>query len=183
VCGATHVTIAALFCSSSPLCISNSDWATENEAGRSVSVNGNEECAGENCHWYILVVSAVTPYSCTTKLQYILRGDYWECAACPNPRLNLSSELRHSWEQHLRYVPHRMRNGYKRERSSILCNTHISCLVNTTFIVQAFNLGKRRTKTFPVTRAWVSVVWKHVPSRIENVCLGVQSNQYTNCTE
>ena len=43
ICGLTHVTVAALCCSCSLLCISNSDWATENEAGRSVSVNGNEE--------------------------------------------------------------------------------------------------------------------------------------------
>jgi len=61
VCGATHVTVAALFCSSSPLCISNSDWATENEAGSSVSVNGNEEPAGEICHQYSSVVTAVIP--------------------------------------------------------------------------------------------------------------------------
>jgi len=43
VCGLTHVTVAALCFSCSLLCISNSDWATENEAGRSESVNGNEE--------------------------------------------------------------------------------------------------------------------------------------------
>ena len=36
------------------------------------------------------------------------------CAACPTPRLNLSSELRPSWEQHPRYLPHRVRNGYNR---------------------------------------------------------------------
>ena len=36
------------------------------------------------------------------------------CAACPTPRLNLSSELRPSWEQHPRYGPHRVRNGYNR---------------------------------------------------------------------
>jgi len=36
------------------------------------------------------------------------------CAACPNPRLNQSYELRPPWEQHLRYVPHRVRNGYKK---------------------------------------------------------------------
>ena len=35
-----------------------------------------------------------------------------ECAACPTPRLNQSYELRPPWEQHLRYVPHRVRNGY-----------------------------------------------------------------------
>jgi len=34
------------------------------------------------------------------------------CAACPTPRLNLSSKLRPSWEQHPRYVPHGVRNGY-----------------------------------------------------------------------
>ena len=61
VCGVTHVTIAALFCSSSLLCISNSDWATENEAARSVSVNGNEEPAGKICHQYSSVVTAIIP--------------------------------------------------------------------------------------------------------------------------
>ena len=34
------------------------------------------------------------------------------CAACPTPSLNQSYELRPTWEQHLRYVPHRVRNGY-----------------------------------------------------------------------
>ena len=34
------------------------------------------------------------------------------CAACHTPRLNQSYELRPPWEQHLRYVPHRVRNGY-----------------------------------------------------------------------
>ena len=61
VCGATDVTIAALFCSSSLLCISNCDRATENEAGRSVSVNGNEGPVGENCHQYSSVVTAIIP--------------------------------------------------------------------------------------------------------------------------
>jgi len=79
VCGVTHVTIAALFCSSSLLCISNSDWTTENEVGRSVSVNSNEEPAGEICHQYSSVVTAIIPYSCTVKFQYTLLGDYWEC--------------------------------------------------------------------------------------------------------
>jgi hypothetical protein len=79
VCGLTHVTVAALFCSSSLLCISNSDWATENEAGRSVSVNGNEEPTGEICHQHSSVVTAIIPYSRTIKLQYTLLGDYREC--------------------------------------------------------------------------------------------------------
>ena len=48
MCGLTNVTVAALCSSCSLLCISNSDWATENEAGRSVSVNGNEETRWRN---------------------------------------------------------------------------------------------------------------------------------------
>jgi len=36
------------------------------------------------------------------------------CAACPTPRLNQSYELRPTWEQHLRYVPHRVRNRYNK---------------------------------------------------------------------
>jgi len=61
VCGVTHVTVAALFCSSSMLRISNSDWASENEAGRSVSVNGNEEHDDGICHQYSSVVTARIP--------------------------------------------------------------------------------------------------------------------------
>jgi len=78
-CGVTHVTVAALFCSSSLLCISNSDWATENEAGWSVSVNRNEEPAGEICHQYSSVVTAIIPYARTIKLKHTLIGDYREC--------------------------------------------------------------------------------------------------------
>jgi len=36
------------------------------------------------------------------------------CATCPTPHLNQSYELRPPWEQHLRYVPHRVRNGYNK---------------------------------------------------------------------
>jgi len=58
MCGLTHVTTVAALCSScSLLCISNSDLKTENEAGRSVSVNGNEEPAGEICYQYSSVVN------------------------------------------------------------------------------------------------------------------------------
>jgi len=39
------------------------------------------------------------------------------CAACPTSRLNQSYELRPPWEQHLRYVPHRVRNRYNRRQS------------------------------------------------------------------
>ena len=97
VCGATHVTVAALFCSSSLLCISNSDWATENEAGRSVSVNGNEGPAGEispiqfSCNYnYSLITNNKTPVHCTWGLLSV-------CAACPTTRLNLTSKLHPSW--------------------------------------------------------------------------------------
>ena len=34
------------------------------------------------------------------------------CAVCNTPRLNQSYEMRPTWEQHLRYVPLRVRNGY-----------------------------------------------------------------------
>jgi len=44
-----------------------------------VSVNGNEEPAGEICHQYSSVVTAVIPYLHTIKLQYTVLGDYWEC--------------------------------------------------------------------------------------------------------
>ena len=40
------------------------------------------------------------------------------CAACPTPRLNQSYVLRPPWEQHLRYVPHRVRNGYNKVKCS-----------------------------------------------------------------
>ena len=110
VCGATHVTIVALFCGSSLLRSSNCVWAAEYEARQSVSANRNEESTGENCHWYMSVVNAITLYSCTIKLQYILLGDYWECVR--PARLPILTRAPSSWEQHLRYVPHRVRNGY-----------------------------------------------------------------------
>ena len=79
MCGVTHVAIAALFCSSSLLRTSNSDWATGNEAWWSVSVTDNEEPAGENCHHYSSVVTAIIPYLYIIKLQHALLGDYWVC--------------------------------------------------------------------------------------------------------
>jgi len=41
--------------------------------------NRNEEPAGEICHQYSSVVTAIIRYSRTIKLQYTLLGDYWEC--------------------------------------------------------------------------------------------------------
>jgi len=113
VCGVTHVAVAVLFCSSSLLCISNSDWTTENEAGRSVSVNRNEEPRwrdlspiqfSSNCN-YSVITHNKTPVHSTWGLLRVY-------AACPTPRLNLSSELRPSWEQHPRYVSRRVHAGY-----------------------------------------------------------------------
>jgi hypothetical protein len=96
--GLTHVTVAALCCSCSLLFISNSDWATENETGRSVSVNCNEET-----RWREL---SPIQFSCNCDYSLITHNKtlvHWTwgllrvCAACPTPRLNLSSELRPSW--------------------------------------------------------------------------------------
>ena len=98
MCGLTHVTVAALCSSSSLFYISNSDWATENEAGRSVSVNGNGEPRWRdlsqiqfscNCN-YSLITHNKTPVHSTSGILRV-------CAACPTPRLNLSSELRPFW--------------------------------------------------------------------------------------
>jgi len=112
------VTIAALFRVNSLLRSSNCVWAAQYEAGQSVSANGNEEFTGENCHSYISVVNAITLYSCTIKLPiYSSWGLLRVCAACPTPRLNQSYELRPPWEQYLRYVPHRVCNGYNRSIS------------------------------------------------------------------
>ena len=94
MCGLTHVTAAALCSSCSLLFILNSDWATENEAGRSVRVNGNEKpCWRDmspiefscNCN-YSLITHNKTPVHSTWGLLRV-------CAACPTPRLNLSSKL------------------------------------------------------------------------------------------
>jgi len=49
------------------------------------------------------------------------------CAACPTPRLNESYELRPPWEQHLRYVPHRVRNGY---------NSYVTLILETSSLLQ-----------------------------------------------
>jgi len=41
-----------------------------------VSVNGNEELAGEICQQYSSVVTAIIPQLHTIKLQYTRLGDY-----------------------------------------------------------------------------------------------------------
>ena len=92
-----------------------------------MSVNGNEEPTGEICHQYSSVVTAIipslhnkTPVHSTWRLLRVR-------AACPTPRLNQSYELRPSWEHHLRYVPHRVRNGYN---SFVLSFAVQKCKVN-----------------------------------------------------
>ena len=70
--------------------------------------------AGEICHQYSfscncnysLITHNKTPVHSTWGLLSV-------CAACPTPRLNLSSEIRPSWEQHPRYVSHWVRNRCK----------------------------------------------------------------------
>jgi len=78
-----------------------------------MSVNGNEEPRWRelspiqfscNCN-YSLITHNKIPIHSTWGLLSVY-------AACLSPRLNLSSELRPSWEQHPRYVPHRVRNRY-----------------------------------------------------------------------
>jgi hypothetical protein len=105
---APHVTIAALFCGSNLLHSSNCVWAAGDKAVQSVSANGNEESTGENfsckCNYSILLHNKTPIYSAWGLLRV--------CAACPTPRLNQSYELLPPWEQHLRYVPHRVCNGY-----------------------------------------------------------------------
>ena len=104
---------AALFCSSSLLCISNSNWTTENEPGRSVSVNGNEEPRWRDLS--PIQFSSNSSYSLITHNKAPVHSTWGllrVCAACPTPLLNLSFELRPSWKQHPRYVPHRVRAGY-----------------------------------------------------------------------
>ena len=53
------------------------------------------------------------------------------CAACPTPRLNQSYELRPPWEQHLRYVPHRVHNGYNKPVTLTITNNRILCRLYT----------------------------------------------------
>jgi len=98
MCGLTSVTVIALCSGWNLLCISNSDWATEKEAGRSLSVSGNEEPRWRdlspiqfscNCN-YSLITDNKTPVHSTWGLLRV-------CAACPTPSLNLSSVLRPSW--------------------------------------------------------------------------------------
>ena len=56
------------------------------------------------CSYSILLHNKTTIYSTCGLLRV--------CAACPTPSLNQSYKLRLPWEQYLRYVPHRVRNGY-----------------------------------------------------------------------
>ena len=79
VCGVTHVTVAALFCSSSLLCISEQWLSNRNGAGRSVSVNGNEEPRWRdlspiqfslNCNYSLLTHNKTLVHS---------TWGYWEC--------------------------------------------------------------------------------------------------------
>ena len=78
-----------------------------------MSVNGNEEPRWRdlspiqfscNCNYSLITHNKTAVHSTWGLLRV--------CAACPTPRLNLSSELLPSWEQHPRYFPHRVCSGY-----------------------------------------------------------------------
>jgi len=87
MCGLTSVIVIALCSGWSLLCISISDWATENEAGcwRDLSpIQFSCDCN------YSLITHNKTPVHSAWGLLRV-------CAACSTPRLNLSSELRPSW--------------------------------------------------------------------------------------
>ena len=73
-------------------------------------ITGHEETAGEICHQYSSVVTAVFPYSRTIKLQYTLLEDYWECVRQP-ARLPVLTWVLSSVPPG-NNVPHRVRNGY-----------------------------------------------------------------------
>jgi len=61
------------------------------------------------------------------------------CAACPTPRLNQGYELRPPWEQHLRYVPHRVRNGYNSPQFNDFCHFTTQTFFKTTLSDTAGN--------------------------------------------
>jgi len=98
VCGVMSTRVVAL-CSSWSLNKYLERWqAALNEARWSLSFNGKEETHNpENWTQYTSLVTALftvfsqlTPVHLTWGLQRV-------CAACPTPRLNLSFELRPSW--------------------------------------------------------------------------------------
>ena len=84
-----------------------------------MSVNGNEESTGENCHTFVIHFSCKCNYSILLHNKtpiYSAWGLLRVCVACPPPHLKQSYKLRPPWEQHLRYVPHWARNGYNKAK-------------------------------------------------------------------
>jgi len=90
------------------------------QARQSVSANGNEGSTGENCHIHFSCKCSYSTFLHNKTPIYSTWGLLRVCATCPTPRLNQSYELRPLWEQHLRYVPHRVRNGYNKKINTIL---------------------------------------------------------------
>ena len=105
-----------------------------------MSANGNKESTGEICHSYILVVNAIALLLHNKTPIYSAWGLLRVCAACPTLRLNQSYELRPPWEQHLRYVPHRVRNGYGRCLSDLsgvsTCRVHQKITADWTEVIE-----------------------------------------------
>jgi len=164
-CGLTYVTIIALCSGWILLCISNSDWATENEAGQSVSVNGNEEprCRDLspiefscNCN-YSLITHNKTPVHSTWGLLVV-------CAACPSPRLNLSSELRPSGNN----IQDTFHTGSTQDRTLMARPTDLFAVFFAKFCTDVSKITIRRPEDM--------ILWCfcHLSVSVETVLLGVQ---------
>jgi len=83
------------------------------------------------------------------------------CATCPTPRLNQSYELRPPWERHLRYVPHRVRNGYNNictdEEQLIYC-----CHWKLSFNIRQVSTTRKisvKISKFSSGYRWPTVFW------------------------
>jgi len=160
------VWIDACNCSCLVLCISNSDWATEKEAGRSVSVHGNEEPRCRelspmqfscNCN-YSLITHNKTPVHSAWGLLRV-------CAACPTPPRLQAPYLR---EQHPRQVPHRVRAGY----NTVTC-CHVSSLLMVVHSAAHRQQGFCLQKTFCASERLVLLTTHHLqrPAEVFHVLL------------
>ena len=131
---------AALFCSSSLLCISNSNWTTENEPGRSVSVNGNEEPRWRDLS--PIQFSSNSSYSLITHNKAPVHSTWGllrVCAACPTPSLNLSCVLRPSWKN----IQDTFHTGSAQDTITELFCSGFRCEKNC-FVCKICSISKRR---------------------------------------
>ena len=113
-------------------------------------------------------------------------------ATCPTPHLNQSYELCPPWEQHLRYVPHRVRNGYNIASQHKFIQKYVltkfpccTVLHNLTFNIASINLTCVVCST-----AVTTLIWGANPSRDKSfsLLLNVQNGtaglhvSYSLCT-